>query len=222
MSWEGQYVATSTVELTARFVDGGAPVLGGAATITIWYPGDAFGAPTISAVAMPEWAQGVYRYVTAALAGVGVYKVICQIVASNLYCGGTFEIIDDRIGDILADTAAIEPLVTANLDVAISTVIAAIVALNDLSIADVQTAMTNQGYTAVRAILLDNLDAAISTVITIVTDIDNDLGEPGDAVATGTVHGKLGSVAEFVGHDSIKQEIIDLVTAVTVRRIQGL
>jgi len=42
--------------------------------------------------------------------------------------------------------------------------LAAIAALNDLSIADVQTAMTNQGYTAVRAILLDNLDAAVSAV----------------------------------------------------------
>ena len=40
---------------------------------------------------------------------------------------------------------------------------AAIGALNDLSIADVQTALTNQGYTAARALLLDNLDAAISS-----------------------------------------------------------
>jgi len=41
---------------------------------------------------------------------------------------------------------------------------AAIAALNNLSIADVQTALTNQGYTAGRAVNLDNLDAAISSL----------------------------------------------------------
>lgn len=46
-----------------------------------------------------------------------------------------------------------------NLDAAISS-------LNDLSIADVQTALTNQGYTTVRAALLDNLDQALSTTET--------------------------------------------------------
>jgi hypothetical protein len=40
---------------------------------------------------------------------------------------------------------------------------AAIAALQDLSIADVQTALTNQGYTPTRAGYLDNLDAAITT-----------------------------------------------------------
>lgn len=40
---------------------------------------------------------------------------------------------------------------------------AAIAALNDLDITDVQTALTNQGYTPARAILLDNLDVAVST-----------------------------------------------------------
>lgn len=40
---------------------------------------------------------------------------------------------------------------------------AAIAALNNISIADVQTALTNQGYTGARALLLDNLDAAISS-----------------------------------------------------------
>lgn len=36
-------------------------------------------------------------------------------------------------------------------------------ALNDLAIADVQTAMTNQGYTAARAPNLDNLDVTVSS-----------------------------------------------------------
>lgn len=44
---------------------------------------------------------------------------------------------------------------------------AAITALNDLSIADVQTALTNQGYTAARAILLDFLDENVSAAKTL-------------------------------------------------------
>jgi len=49
---------------------------------------------------------------------------------------------------------------------------ALIAALNDVSIADVQTALDNQGYTSARAILIDNLDAAVST-----------RAQPGDAMA---------------------------------------
>lgn len=48
------------------------------------------------------------------------------------------------------------------LDVAAN--LAAINGLNDIDIADVQTALTNQGYTAARAPNLDNLDAAISSL----------------------------------------------------------
>ena len=79
---------------------------------------------------------------------------------------------------ILSDAT---PFPGANVDVAISTrnsvvpldaatdaaahlaTQGAIAALNNISIADVQTALTNQGYTAARALLLDNLDAAITT-----------------------------------------------------------
>ena len=43
--------------------------------------------------------------------------------------------------------------------------LAAIGALNDIDITDVQTALTNQGYTAARALLLDNLDGTVSSVI---------------------------------------------------------
>jgi len=46
-------------------------------------------------------------------------------------------------------------------------------ALQDISIADVQTALTNQGYTAARAILLDFLDAAISTLHTSAQETTN-------------------------------------------------
>lgn len=82
--------------------------------------------------------------------------------------------VDQHLDDIEADTAAIEPLVTANLDTTISSVVAAIGALNDLSQADVQAAMTAQGYTIARAALLDNLDAAISTVTAAIAAL-NDL-----------------------------------------------
>ncbi len=59
----------------------------------------------------------------------------------------------------------------------------------------------------------DDHDIDIDNILIIVTDIDTDLGEPGDAVGTGTVHGKLGSTAEFAGHDSIKVELIDIAAA---------
>ena len=52
-------------------------------------------------------------------------------------------------------------------------VLGAIGALNDLSIADVQTALTNQGYTAARALLIDNLDAAITTVLAAIAALNN-------------------------------------------------
>ena len=71
---------------------------------------------------------------------------------------------DDEIDAILADTAAMQPLV----DVAVSTresttaaaaretaILAAIAALNNISIADVQTALTNQGYTSARAAMIE-------------------------------------------------------------------
>ena len=82
--------------------------------------------------------------------------------------------VDQHLDDIEADTAAMEPLITANLDAAISSVVAAIAALNDLSQADVQTAMTTQGYTTARAALLDNLDAAVTAVLTAIGGL-NDL-----------------------------------------------
>lgn len=77
---------------------------------------------------------------------------------------------DGEIGDILTDTNEIQGKLPANniadetLQQAAHTQTQAdIAALNDLSIADVQTALTNQGYTVVRAALLDNLDALISS-----------------------------------------------------------
>ncbi len=73
--------------------------------------------------------------------------------------------VDEHLDDVLADTAAMQPTIATNLDAASSTLAtsAEIASLNDLAIADVQTALTNQGYTAARAPNLDNADAAVST-----------------------------------------------------------
>ena len=65
-------------------------------------------------------------------------------------------------------------------------------------------------------------DDEIDATYALVQDIDADLGEPGDLVAAGTVHGKLGAAAVFAGHTSIKEEIIDITTLVSGFTIQGV
>jgi len=92
--------------------------------------------------------------------------------------------VDEHLDDILADTAVMEPLVSANLDATISSVVAAIAALNDLSIADIQTALTNQGYTVGRAALLDNLNKAITALNDLsIGDVQTALTNQGYTVA---------------------------------------
>ena len=94
-------------------------------------------------------------------------NVTAQVPSSDRYYFGAFS----GEADIIAVSTDL-----ANLDVAVSTrstpaqvsaietsILAAIAALNNISIADVQTALTNQGYTSARSALLDNLDAAISS-----------------------------------------------------------
>lgn len=54
-------------------------------------------------------------------------------------------------------------LASANLDTQLAANLAAITGLNDLSSADIQAALTAQGYTVGRAAALDNLDAAVSS-----------------------------------------------------------
>jgi len=84
--------------------------------------------------------------------------------------------VDEHLDDILVDTSTMQPIVSTNLDATVSSrattaevgavttaILAAIALLNDISIADVQTALTAQGYTAGRAPGLDNLDALISS-----------------------------------------------------------
>lgn len=82
-----------------------------------------------------------------------------------------------------ANRTAIIGEIDAN-EVKIDSIISLIGLLNDLSIADVQTAMDNQGYTAVRAALLDNLDAAISSITTLtIADVQTALDNQGYTAA---------------------------------------
>lgn len=88
-----------------------------------------------------------------------ISDIVAAILAAVL--AGSGESVDDalsRLDNIDADVA--------------TTIPGLIAALNDLSIADVQTAMTAQGYTSARAPNLDNLDVAVST-----------RAVPGDAMA---------------------------------------
>lgn len=69
------------------------------------------------------------------------------------------ESVDEHLDDILGDTSAIQSLVSLNLDATVS---------SRATPAQVQTALTAQGYTSARALLLDNLsnlDILISNVL---------------------------------------------------------
>ena len=68
-----------------------------------------------------------------------------------------------------ATEARLAELDAGNLPTDVAGVSAAVAALNDIAIADVQTALTSQGLTAVRAALLDNLDEAVSAAKTLTT-----------------------------------------------------
>ena len=94
-------------------------------------------------------------------------NVTAQVPSSDRFYFGAFS----GEADIIAVSTDL-----ANLDVPVSTrstpaqvsaietsILAAIAALNNISITDVRTALTDQGYTTARAALLDFLDAAISS-----------------------------------------------------------
>jgi hypothetical protein len=59
---------------------------------------------------------------------------------------------------------SVRALLLDNLDAAVSAILTAIAALNDVSIADVETAMGNQGYTTARAAYLDDLVTILAAV----------------------------------------------------------
>jgi hypothetical protein len=114
-------------------------------------------AQTTAAVAEATSANGQYRFsIPAAFTtanGVGQYGWLARVVLAPL--------------DMIAGEVTFEANDRDDLAASIG-------ALNDLSIADVQTALTNQGYTAARALLLDNLDATISSIASAIAAL-NDL-----------------------------------------------
>lgn len=89
-------------------------------------------------------------------------------------------------------------------------ILAAISALNDIDIADVQTALTNQGYTAARALLLDNLDAAISSIATAISGL-NDLSQA-DVQSAMTAQGYTSARALLI--DNLDATISSVLTAI--------
>ena len=132
------------------------------------YVGSVPGAPAI--------ADGVYQVLFIDTIGPPVDRVIGRGLLYWTALAEDREAVQSVLADVLADTSAIEPLVTANLDATVSSratpadiaaseavILAAIASLNDLSQADVQAALTAQGYTTARAILLDFLDVAVSS-----------------------------------------------------------
>ena len=140
------------------------------------------GAAVITGAAMLELGLGLYRYSFAPVSTLEYVALVDadpnvtgQVPASERYqpvavSGITDTRIETDIPAILLDTAAIDlrlpsdPADESLQQAAHTQTQADIAALNDLSVVDVQTALTNQGYTTVRAPKLDNLDATISGV----------------------------------------------------------
>ena len=97
---------------------------------------------------------------------------------------------------------------------------AALAALNDLAIADVQTALTNQGYTAARAVFLDNLDATISSIasdIAALNDLDATAVENAvwDTVLSGHLTaGSTGKALSDAGAGGVPPTVPDIVAGV--------
>lgn len=169
----------------------GAPLTGLAPTFDYWDKASP-GAPAATGVALTELVGGIgggYFADVATTDGLEYLAIVDGGVTASpryqrvAFSGTTDERIEVDVVDILADTAAMQPTVAANLDATVSSreseasastrattnqtehdaTQTAIGLLNDLAIADIQTAMTAQGYTAARALLLDFLDAAITS-----------------------------------------------------------
>jgi hypothetical protein len=142
------------------------------------------GLPTAAAIATDVWSEPIPGAFGAGEAGkvvggnldvtVGSRATQAQILADATPFDGA------DVGAILADTSAIDArLPTDPADESLQQAShtqtqADIAALNDLDQADVQAAMTAQGYTTTRAVKLDNLDAPVSSV-TADLDITNAL-----------------------------------------------
>jgi hypothetical protein len=115
---------------------------------------------------------------------------------------------------VLADTAAIDgrlpsdPADESLQQASHATTQAAIAALNDLSQADVQSALTAQGYTSVRAALLDNLDASISSVVAAIGAL-NDISQA-----------DVQTAMDSQGYTSARAAMIELSKKMLINRLE--
>jgi hypothetical protein len=102
---------------------------------------------------------------------------------STSFNGASIALIKSKTDNLPIDPAS-QSLVNTAITNAETNILAAITALNDLSIVDIQTALTNQGYTSARAIKLDFLDKAISALNDLdIADIQTALTNQGYSAA---------------------------------------
>lgn len=120
------------------------------------------------------------RFAFGALSGITVNEIETNIPALltgqgtiNTNIAGNLTAINNNgtaIGNNLTAINANATAIATNLT-AIMANLTAIGLLNNISIADVQTAMDNQNFTAARGLLLDNLDATISSIATLLAPL---------------------------------------------------
>jgi len=153
---------------------------------------DAGNLPQMGEIRVGGWIDDIDAAIsTRAAPGAAMDLVTDAVDSAAVATSGANEIRDAILSDstpfdgadvaaIFADTAAIDsrlpsdPADESNQLAQHAATQAAVAALNDLSQADVQAAMTAQGYTVGRAPLLDNLDQAISTTESNIRGVDSD------------------------------------------------
>lgn len=142
--------------IVSLFTNLGVPATGLSPTIRIRRVSDQV--LVVTDAAMTEQGDGLYSYDFTTSDGeeyaIRVDGTATLPNAERYQAGSLSGSVDARINTDI-------PAILVDTDTTIPGLIAA---LNNVSIADIQTALTNQGYTAARALLLDNLDAAISAI----------------------------------------------------------
>lgn len=185
--------------IVASFTSLGVPATGLAATIRVRRTDT--GALVVTDAAMTEQGDGAYAFSFAPTDGLD-YSIradgTATLPASERYAfgalsGATEARLEVDIPAVLVDTSTVEPIVSTSLDATISsreseasaagraatdvaehdTTQAAIASLNDIDGAAVQAAMTAQGYTPARAVLLDNLNATVTSVLAAIAALND-------------------------------------------------
>lgn len=177
-------------------------------------------APSAAVVADAVWDEATSGHVVAGSFGAEVVthatpaEVNAQVAAAlATYDAATGTDVSAAQTAIIADTGATE-----------AAVLAAIGALNNLSQAGVQAAMTAQGYTTARATLLDNLDATVSSVATAIAGLnDLDASQVATAVwnalrSSHAVAGTTGSAMTILLNAMASRGLIDTSTSPWIER----